>query len=32
VIGARRTAAVIERAHGLDAVGDVRELMALLRT
>ena len=32
VIGARRTAAVIERAHRLDAVGDVRELMALLRT
>jgi 2-methylcitrate dehydratase PrpD len=32
VIGARRTAAVIERVHGLEAVGDVRELMALLRT
>ena len=32
VIGARRTAAVIERVHGLDAVGDVREFMALLRT
>jgi len=32
VIGARRTAAVIERVHGLEAVGDVRELMALLRS
>jgi 2-methylcitrate dehydratase PrpD len=32
VIGARRTAAVIERVHGLEAVGAVRELMALLRT
>jgi 2-methylcitrate dehydratase PrpD len=32
VIGTRRTAAVIERVHALEAVGDVRELMALLRT
>src|SRR4029450_1130332 len=32
VIGARRTAAVIERVHGLDNVTDVRDLGALLRS
>ncbi len=32
VLGARRSAGVIERVHGLEAVGDVRDLMALLRT
>jgi hypothetical protein len=31
VIGARRTAAVIERVHALDTVTDVRDLVALLR-
>ena len=32
VIGARRTAAVIDRIHALDTVTNVRELVALLRT
>jgi len=32
VLGARRTAAIIERVSGLDRVASVRELVALLRT
>jgi hypothetical protein len=32
VIGARRTAAVIERVNALETVTDVRDLVALLRT
>jgi 2-methylcitrate dehydratase PrpD len=32
VIGARRTAAVIERVHALDTVNDLRNLVALLRS
>lgn len=32
VIGARRTAAVIERVHALDSVSDLRDLAALLRS
>ena len=31
VIGARRTAAVIERVNGLEALADVRDLVGLLR-
>ena len=31
VIGTRRTAAVIERVHGLDALADLRDLVGLLR-
>lgn len=32
VIGARRTAAVIERVHALDTINDLRDLVALLRS
>ena len=32
VIGARRTATVIERVHALDTVSDLRDLVALLKT
>jgi 2-methylcitrate dehydratase PrpD len=32
VIGARRTAAVIERVHGLENVSDVRDLVSVLRS
>jgi hypothetical protein len=31
VIGARRTSAVIDRAHALDTLKDLRELVAVLR-
>jgi hypothetical protein len=32
VIGARRTAAVIERVNAMEKVADLRDLVALLRT
>ena len=32
VLGARRTAAIIERVEGLDRLANIRELVALLRT